>query len=36
MRRRIAFSVLLASTAVAWPSPAAAAVSSEVDGDVLR
>lgn len=36
MRRRIAFSVLLASTALAWPSPAAAAVSSEVDGDVLR
>ena len=36
MRRRIALSVLLASTVLAWPSPAAAAVSSEVDGDVLR
>jgi Ca2+-binding RTX toxin-like protein len=36
MRRRIAFSVLLASTVLAWPSPAAAAVTSEVVGGVLR
>jgi Ca2+-binding RTX toxin-like protein len=35
MRRRIAFSVLLASTVLAWPSAASAAVSSEVAGGVL-
>lgn len=36
MRRRFALSVLVASTVLAWPSPAAAVVTSEVDGDVLR
>jgi Ca2+-binding RTX toxin-like protein len=36
MRRRIALSVLVASTMLGWPSTAVAAVSSEVDGDVLR